>query len=268
MFNKNKEQLLKGTNRAEPFRLNKPRIPPLGEVDFIQDLYQLHSAAKNLEYTKEQDFDSEWASELSTLVNWLKEYNNNTLEGLSSFLELEEKGQNINSIKFADYKDEIKSFVEQEGSIYHIRGTMSKNRKLRLKWIMLASHVTFNSSLPQRDKEILILRNAWLCQSEYEWNHHYLVGKRVGLSKEEIEQIKIGSEGKGWSEFDKTLLHAVDELHANTIISEKTWKQLSEQYDTNQIMDLIFVVGSYNMLAMFMNSMGFQTEECVKKQLD
>ncbi|MHA2051481.1 MAG: carboxymuconolactone decarboxylase family protein [Promethearchaeota archaeon] len=268
MFNKDKEQLLKGIKRSDPYRLDKPRISPITELDFIKELYQLHNAAKDLEYTKEKDFDSEWASELSSLVKWLKDYNNNILDGLSSFLKLEEKGLNIDSINFGDFEDGIKSFIKQEGSIYHIRGTMSRYRKLRLKWIMLASHVTYNTSLPFRDKEILILRNAWLCQSEYEWNHHYLVGKRTGLSKEEIEQVKIGPEGKGWNNFDKTLLRAVAELHKNTILSERTWNELSEQYDTSQIMDLIFVVGSYNMLAMFMNSMGLQTEDCVKKQLD
>ncbi|MHA2400867.1 MAG: carboxymuconolactone decarboxylase family protein [Promethearchaeota archaeon] len=268
MDHKEKEQENKILDESKPFRLDKPRISPLTEIQFINELYQLHEATKSIEYTKEDNFNSEWERELSALVKWLKDYNNNMLNGLSSFLKLEENGLNIDSINFEDYTDSIKSFIEQEGNIYHIRGTMSKNRKLRLKWIMLASHVTFNSSLPLRDKEILILRNAWLCQSEYEWDHHYLVGKRAGLSKEEIEQIKIGSEGKGWSNFDKSLLHAVDELHADKIISENTWKELSDKYDTNQLMDLIFVVGSYNMLAMFMNSIGLQTEDCVKKQLD
>ncbi len=268
MFNKDKEQLLKEINRVEPYRLGKPRIQPLTELNFIRELYQLHNAAKDLEYSKENDFDSEWASELSSLVKWLKDYNNNMLDGLTTFLKLEEKGLNIDSINLEDYEDDIRSYIAQEGNIYHIRGTMSRYRKLRLKWIMLASHVTYNSSLPLRDKEILILRNAWLCQSEYEWNHHYLVGKRAGLSKEEIDQIKVGAEGKGWSDFDRTLLRTVGELHKNTILSDQTWKELSKQYDPHQIMDLIFVVGSYNMLAMFMNSIGLQTEECVKEQLD
>ena len=59
----------------------------------------------------------------------------------------------------------------------------------------------------------------------------------------------------------------MDELYANTILSDTTWNALSERYEEKQLMDLIFVVGAYNMLAMFMNSLGFKTEDCVIKSL-
>lgn len=81
-------------------------------------------------------------------------------------------------------KDSIKPFIRENVTIFNIIATMMNYRKLRLKWVLMASHVTYDSSLPPRDKEILILRIAWLCGSHYEWNHHVLVGKRVGLSIE------------------------------------------------------------------------------------
>ncbi|MHA2129146.1 MAG: carboxymuconolactone decarboxylase family protein, partial [Promethearchaeota archaeon] len=248
--------------------LDNPRVSPLEKVDFIKELFQFQNATDQLNFSKREEFESEWESELQTLVEWLKNYNKITLDQLSSFLKLKEKGLDITSINFKDYKEEIESFIYQEGNIFNIRATMTRHRKLRLKWILMASHVTFNSSLPQRDKEILILRTAWLNRAEYEWNHHVLVGRRVGLSNEEIEQIKTGSDYQGWSHFDKILLHAADELCHSSILSDLTWKSLSKQYDINQLMDLIFVVGSYNMLAMFMNSIGLQTEDCVKKSLN
>ena len=76
------------------------------------------------------------------------------------------------------------------------------------------------------------------------------------------------SEAQGWNHFDATLLRAVDELYTNTFLSDITWKTLTERYDSNQLMDLTFVVGAYNMLAMFLNSFGVQTEECVKNPLE
>jgi len=268
MKKKKREQTIKGNTKNNWLDLGKPRISPLNEIDFIKELYQFHNAINQLSIAKREEFESEWESELYALVQWLRNYNKNTLDNLSSFLKLEEKGLDINSIKFKDFKEDIQSFIYQEGQIFNIRATMTRYRKLRLKWILMASHVTYNSSLPQRDKEILILRTAWLNKAEYEWNHHVLVGRQAGLSNEEIEQIKLGSESQGWSHFDKTLLCAVDDLYDNSILSDLTWKSLSEQYDINQLMDVIFVVGSYNMLAMFMNSFGLQTEDCVKRRLN
>jgi alkylhydroperoxidase family enzyme len=268
MRKKEKGIAIKGNSKNSWLHLEKPRATPLNEIDFINELYQFQNATDQLSFAKSKDFKSEWESELYSLVDWLKNYNKATLERLSSFLKLKEKGLDIDSINFQDFKKEIESFIYLEGSIYNIRGTMTRYRKLRLKWILLASHVTFNSSLPQRDKEILILRNAFLNGAEYEWNHHVLVGRRAGLSNEEIERIKLGSESQEWSKFDRILLRAVDELYNNSILSDLTWKSLSEKYDINQLMDVIFVVGSYNMLAMFMNSFGLQTEDCVKKSLN
>ena len=201
-------------------------------------------------------------------MQWLKTYYVDILNELSSFLKLEDKGLNINSINSGEFEDSIKSFLREKGTIFNVIATMTRYRKLRLKWILMASHVTYNSSLPPRDKEILILRIAWLCGAKYEWDHHVIVGKRVGLTSDEINRIKIGSEAQGWNHFDATLLRAVDELYTNTFLSDITWKTLTERYDSNQLMDLTFVVGAYNMLAMFLNSFGVQTEECVKNPLE
>ncbi len=264
----NREKEKKGKiDKAKTLHLVKPRVSPINEVDFIKELYDFNKAMDHLQFGKQESFDSEWESEMHSLVQWLKNYNESMLNDLSSFLKLNEKGLNIDSINFDDYEDSIKSFIYEKGSIYNIRATMTMHRRLRLKWILMASHVTYDSSLPPREKEILILRNAWLCRCEYEWDHHVLVGKRTGLSNEEIDQIKKGPDAQGWSPFDMTLLCAVDELHKNKIISNETWKSLSERYNTQNLMDLIFVVGAYNMLAMFMNSFGLQTEDCVKKML-
>lgn len=251
-------------DKSKLFRLDMPRIPPLNEIDFIKELYLFHNAINRLEYAKREDIESEWENEMNILVQWLKNYNETTFNDLSSLLRLDEKGLDMDSINFEDFKDSIKSYINQEGTIFNIRATMIKYRKLRLKWLLIASHVTYDSSLPPRDKEILILRIAWLCKAKYEWDHHVLVGKQVGLSIDEINQIKIGSEAQGWNHFDATLLRAVDELYTNTFISDITWKALTERYNSDQLMDLTFVVGAYNMLAMFLNSFGVQTEDCVK----
>ncbi|MFW9784568.1 MAG: carboxymuconolactone decarboxylase family protein [Candidatus Heimdallarchaeota archaeon] len=248
--------------------LNKPRITPISEVDFVKELILFRNAMNQIEYPNREVVESEWESEMSSLVSWLKAVYTNILNDLTSVLNLEKNTLSVELINSGKFDDTIESFVKEKGTIYHIMATMMRYRRLRLKWLLIASHVTYDSLLPPRDKEILILRNAWLCGSEYEWDHHVLVGRQVGLTNEEIEQIKLGPEAQGWSNFDKKLLKAVDELYTNRDLTDSTWNLLSENYNTKQMMDLIFVVGAYNMLAMFMKSIGFETEECVKRSLN
>jgi alkylhydroperoxidase family enzyme len=120
------------------------------------------------------------------------------------------------------------------------------------------------SKLPPREREILILRIGWLCQAEYEWGQHVIFGKAAGLTDEEIARIKEGPDAKGWAPFDSTLLRAVDELHKDAFISDKTWAALSERYNTEQLMDVVFAVGQYNLVSMALNTFGVQLDKGVK----
>ena len=120
------------------------------------------------------------------------------------------------------------------------------------------------SKLAPREREILILRIGWLCQAEYEWGQHVIFGKAAGLTDAEIERIKAGPEAPGWAPFDANLLRAVDELHKDAFISDKTWGALSERYNTEQLMDVVFAVGQYNLVSMALNTFGVQLDKGVK----
>ena len=113
-------------------------------------------------------------------------------------------------------------------------------------------------TIPFRDKEILILRTAWLSRGEYIWGRHYVRGKESGLTDEEIQRITEGPGAAGWSDFDATLLRAADELHTSRFVSDATWNALSARYSEDQVREVVLIVGDYTQLAMFQNSLGAQ----------
>ena len=107
------------------------------------------------------------------------------------------------------------------------------------------------------------MRIGWLCQAEYEWGQHVIFGREAGLTDEEIARIKAGPDADGWEPFDASLLRAADELHTDAFISDATWAALSERYTTQQLMDVVFTVGQYNMVSMALNSFGVQLDDGV-----
>lgn len=147
------------------------------------------------------------------------------------------------------------------GQVLNIFGTLARHPKLFKRWLVFSNHILFKSSLPPRDREILILRTALLCGSEYEWGQHVRIGKALGLSDDVFCQISDGPDASGWDAFDAVLVRAVDELHLDTIISDATWKALSMRYDEYQLMDLVFTVGQYRMVAMAINTFGIQLDD-------
>ena len=147
-----------------------------------------------------------------------------------------------------------------DGPVLNIFRTLAHHPKLMKRWLVFGNHVLAKSTLPPRDREIAILRIGWLCRAEYEWRQHVVVGRRAGLSDDEIRRIREGADAPGWSELERALLRATDELHADAFISDETWADLSQQYDTQQLMDLVFTVGQYNLVSMALNTLGVQAE--------
>jgi len=147
---------------------------------------------------------------------------------------------------------------EQPDNIF---ATLARHPDLLRSFLPLGSHILLTSTLLPRDREILILRVAWLCRSEYEWGQHVEIARRSGLSADEINRIREGAAAPGWSAPEAWLIRAVDELHRDAMVSEATWQGLAASYDTRQLMDLVFTVGQYHMVAMALKTFGVQLDE-------
>ncbi len=115
-----------------------------------------------------------------------------------------------------------------------------------------------NATIPTRDRELLILRTAWLSRGDYIWGRHDVIGQEAGLTPEEIRRVTAGPDAPGWSDFDRAVLRAADELHASRFVSHPTWATLAEQYSEEQLVEVVLIVGNYTQLAMFQNSLGAQ----------
>ncbi len=150
----------------------------------------------------------------------------------------------------------------QKGGFYNLAGTMARHPEASKRVGQLSTHVLGPTcTLSARDRELLILRTAWLCQAEYEWAQHRLLGRKAGMTDEEIDRCKEGSAASGWTPVEAGLLRAAEELHAEQKIGDATWAQLADAYDERQMMDIVFTVGQYTLVAMAMNSFGTQLDK-------
>ncbi len=170
----------------------------------------------------------------------------------------------VTPITQSEVDDETKELLEslkRDGHLYNIFATLARHPQLLKRWLVFGGHVLGKSTLPPREREIAILRMGWLCRAEYEWGHHVAIGKQTGLSDDDIRRIAEGPDAVGLDPFEATLLRAVDELHADTFISDAAWKALTERYNTQQVLDFLFTAGQYKLVSMVLNSVGVQLEE-------
>lgn len=170
----------------------------------------------------------------------------------------------IPTLRQSEWDDETAELMDslrRDGQLYNIFATLARHPRLLKRWLVFAGHVLSKSTLPPREREIAILRMGWLCRAEYEWGHHVVIGKQAGLDDDDIRRIAEGPLAAGLDPFEATLLRAVDELDADSFISDDTWTSLSKRYNTQQVLDLIFAAGQYKLVSMVLNSVGVQLEE-------
>lgn len=151
-----------------------------------------------------------------------------------------------------------------DGTPLNIFATLANHPKLLKRWLVFANHVLMKSTLPFRDRELLILRTGWNCQSNYEWGQHAIIATQGGTSAEDVRRVARGPDAPGWDPFEATLLRAADELHRDAVVSDATWAALAERYSTEQLLDAVFAVGQYHLVAFALNSCGVQLEEGVE----
>jgi 4-carboxymuconolactone decarboxylase len=162
---------------------------------------------------------------------------------------------------FPSARDFVLSRHREDGARgMHGLGVILRHPALAKAFLAFNNHVAVASSVSKRVRELLILRISWLRRSEYEFLQHVVLGRNAGLSEAELERVQLGPDAAGWDPVDADLVRAVDELHVDARIHDATWERLSAHFDTTQIMDIVFAVGCYDVLAMVFKTFGAQLE--------
>jgi 4-carboxymuconolactone decarboxylase len=146
-------------------------------------------------------------------------------------------------------------------SSVNVLDTVIRHPDLLRRWLPFFAHVLHKSTLSARDREILILRVGRLCGAEYEWAQHVPFAERAGLSATEIRGIASGAADPIWSEeSDRALISAADQLHRETMLDDEIWDALSQCYNTQQLMDIVFTVGQYRLVSSALNTLCIQLD--------
>lgn len=150
--------------------------------------------------------------------------------------------------------------IPESGLIPLVTATMLRHPELNdaqtQMGIMLAGHGT----LTARERELAVLRGAWVTGAPFEWSEHVVIARRCDITAEEIARVIEGGGAPGWSRHEAALLTAVDELLSRFMISDATWDILADTWGEKQLMEFPILVGVYAATAMQQNSLRVSTE--------
>jgi AhpD family alkylhydroperoxidase len=126
--------------------------------------------------------------------------------------------------------------------------TLGRQRGLFRAWLWYSAKMMPGGRLPRRETELVILHIATLRDCEYERRHHVRIGRRVGLTPEQIEHAGDDT-WDGWSGREGALLTAASQLVDVRDIDDPTWAGLRAHLDEAETIELLMLCGQYDALA-------------------
>ena len=124
----------------------------------------------------------------------------------------------------------------------------------------LAGYLMADSTITPRQRELLTLRTAWNCSSQYMWSYDVPRAKAAGISDAEIARIAQGPDAKGWSPLEASLLRAADDIHKDSFISQPVWDVMAKEFRRDQLVDATFTVTDMMQFAALYNSIGIEPD--------
>lgn len=171
----------------------------------------------------------------------------------------------------------------EAGSKSNVFLTLARHPKLGTSFFKFSGRLLMTSKVDAALREIVILRLAWLYQSPYEWAQHVELSLTSGcidpehieaykrgevdiaqggvLTLQHIEAVKRGASDPIWTGVQADAIRAVDQLKETGHVDDTTWNGLSRVLAEKELLELIFFIGTYAMLAWILNATGVQPEE-------
>ena len=118
----------------------------------------------------------------------------------------------------------------------------------------VGDYVRFNSVLPPRLSEFVIVITARHWTQQYEWTAHAAIAEREGLSPAIIAAVADGRRPDGMADDEAAVYDFCQELLRGHAVSDPTYARLVSHFDEKGVIDTIGIMGYYQLLAMVMNT--------------
>jgi len=160
---------------------------------------------------------------------------------------------------------QVRELLQRPGGfdrVLNVFATLAHHPELLRRWSPLANHLLFKSSLPPRERELVIMRAGWMAGSAYEWGQHVIIARdQCGFGDREFQALAVGSEDPLWPPGEMALLCLAEQIYTQQFVADDAWGALTAHYDTKQILDAVFTACNYTTLAWALNVLGVELDE-------
>ena len=120
----------------------------------------------------------------------------------------------------------------------------------------LLMSLLFGGALDARLRELIIMRIGWCTGSVYEWTQHWRVALQLGVEESDLLAVRDWKAHSHWSEVDRAILTATDEVLESGCVSDATWAACETQLPSDEErLELLGAIGTWGMISQILRTL-------------
>lgn len=133
----------------------------------------------------------------------------------------------------------------------------------------LGMFIRNTSRLDGRLRELAILQVGYLARADYEWTHHLRIGRRFGVTDDDVRAIGEESAGRETTlePLARAVLRAAREMTDDGAVSDATFAKLNAGLESEHLVDLITTIAFYNGVVRLLASLQIDVEDAYLDEL-
>jgi alkylhydroperoxidase family enzyme len=158
-------------------------------------------------------------------------------------------------------RDVWDAFVKSRGAEPgHIHRTVAHAPNLLRRFVALADELRNGTRLDPKLRELALMTVGRLTGAEYEFVHHWNIALRVGVRRDQLEQLADYAASPAFNAEERAVMRYAEEATRNVAVSETTFDALRGFLDHQRIMELVMNVAFYNAVVRILVPCGVELE--------
>jgi len=157
-------------------------------------------------------------------------------------------------------RDIFDRIAAERGQVHNIFRMMAHAPKLLRKYIEFSSELRFKTELDPTLRELAIMTVGRLTDAKYEFTHHWNAARKLGVPAAKLEKLADFETSDLYTAHERAVIRYAIEATRDVKVSDATFNALREFLDNERLMELVFMVASYNSVVRILVPTGVELE--------
>ena len=165
----------------------------------------------------------------------------------------------------AEFEPVLKKRLEELwGTPPNLYRTLANHPAIVAAWTEFANTLRHGSRTPRALRELVILRGAQLCRSDYEWAQHLRMARKAGVREAQIAALAEWKTSPEFDEKERAAL-AIGDAVTQGHVADEVYREAMLHFDHHDYVELAVTAAFYAMVARTLDALGVELEPDFKE---